>query len=104
MVIPAHRYCHPALSHIGATAPRRRHLNATGSRHSADPRWPFSGALRAGDPAGKEAALSALLNLEPRLAGTATVEPAVEFTAERWVDLHDRARCVISVHTRTRVC
>jgi len=42
--------------------------------------------------AGKEAALTELLSLEPREAGTDEVEPSVEFTRE-WDDLHDSGRC-----------
>jgi hypothetical protein len=48
--------------------------------------------------------MTALLSLEPRVAGTEVVEPAAEFGAAKWVGLHDRARCVISVKKKTRVC
>jgi hypothetical protein len=48
--------------------------------------------------------MTALLSLEPREAGTEVVEPAAEFGAAKWVDVHDRARCVISIKTKTRVC
>jgi hypothetical protein len=48
--------------------------------------------------------MTVLLSLEPRVAGTEVVEPEAEFGAAKWVDLHDRARCLISVRHQTRVC
>jgi hypothetical protein len=48
--------------------------------------------------------MSALLSLEPRVAGTEVVEPDADFGAAKWVDLHDNARCIISIKTKTRVC
>jgi hypothetical protein len=48
--------------------------------------------------------MTALLSLEPRVAGTEIVEPDADFGAAKWVDLHDRARCLISLKKRTRVC
>ncbi len=48
--------------------------------------------------------MTALLNLEPREAGTEVLEPEADFGAAQWVDLHDRARCIISIKTKTRVC
>ncbi|HEY2575058.1 MAG TPA: hypothetical protein VGI74_02005 [Streptosporangiaceae bacterium] len=48
--------------------------------------------------------MTVLLNLEPRMIGTEVVEPEAEFGAAQWVDLHDRARCLVSVHTTTRPC
>jgi hypothetical protein len=48
--------------------------------------------------------MTALLNLEPRVAGTEIVEPDADFGAAKWVDLHDRARCLISLRKQTRVC
>jgi hypothetical protein len=48
--------------------------------------------------------VTVLLDLEPRVAGTDVLEPEVEFASKKWVDLHDRARCLISKHTTTRAC
>ena len=48
--------------------------------------------------------MTALQRLEPRVAGTEVVEPDADFGAAKWVDLHDKARCVISIPHRTRVC
>jgi hypothetical protein len=48
--------------------------------------------------------MTALLSLEPRVAGTEVVEPDTDFGAAKWVDLHDSARCIISLRQRTRVC
>jgi hypothetical protein len=48
--------------------------------------------------------LTALLNLEPRVAGTTEVDPAADFADATWVDMHDRARCLISYKKQTRVC
>ncbi len=48
--------------------------------------------------------MTALLNLEPRVAGTTEVEPDADFADAKWVDMHDRARCVVSVKTKTRAC
>jgi hypothetical protein len=48
--------------------------------------------------------MTALLSLEPRVAGTEVVEPAADFGAATWVDLHDSARCLISLRKQTRVC
>jgi hypothetical protein len=48
--------------------------------------------------------MTALLSLEPREAGTEVVEPEADFGAAKWVDMHDRARCIISLKTVTRKC
>lgn len=48
--------------------------------------------------------MNALLDMEPRDAGSQTIEPAADFATEEWVNLHDRARCLISVHLSTRIC
>ena len=48
--------------------------------------------------------MTALLSLEPRVAGTEVVEPDTDFGAAKWIDLHDSARCLISVRKQTRVC
>lgn len=48
--------------------------------------------------------MTALLSLEPRVAGKAEVEPAADFESAQWVDMHDRARCVISIKKQTRIC
>lgn len=48
--------------------------------------------------------MTALLSLEPRVAGTKVVEPEADFGTAKWVNLHDNARCIISIRTRTRVC
>jgi hypothetical protein len=48
--------------------------------------------------------MTALLNLEPRVAGTEVLEPEAEFGAAQWVDLHDRGRCIISYYHGTAIC
>jgi hypothetical protein len=48
--------------------------------------------------------MTALLSLEPRVAGTEVVEPEAEFGAAKRVDLHDSARCPISKPFVTRRC
>jgi len=48
--------------------------------------------------------MTALQNLEPRIAGLEIVEPVADFGTAQWVNIHDRARCVISEKKKTRVC
>ena len=48
--------------------------------------------------------MTALLDLEPRVAGTTEVDPDADFADATWVDMHDRARCPISVYHKTMVC
>lgn len=51
----------------------------------------------------KDTTMSALLEMEPRMAGTGAVEPAVEFE-RRWEAVVDRAECPLSNPGVSQVC
>lgn len=47
--------------------------------------------------------MSALLEMEPRMAGTGAVEPAVEFE-QRWEVQVDRAECPLTRPGISQIC
>jgi hypothetical protein len=40
--------------------------------------------------------MTVLLELEPRVAGSETLEPAADFAAEKWLSLEDPELCAIT--------